>query len=78
MVHEIASEIFFSIETLETSSSSFSFDSITNATPISVPDPQPTIPDVPMSVSGSDGVQLAEAVGNLYLNPPNISIDGRC
>ena len=74
MVHEIASEIFFSIETLETSSSSFSFDSITNATPISIPDPQPTIPDVPMSVSGSEAVQLAEAVGNLYLNPPNINI----
>ena len=75
MVHEIASEIFFSIETLETSSSSFSFDSITNAIPISVPDPQPTIPDVPMSVSGDGDVQLSEALGNLYLNPPSISVD---
>ncbi|MGY8713117.1 MAG: FecR family protein, partial [Verrucomicrobiia bacterium] len=41
MVHEIASEIFFTIESSETSSSSFSFDDVSDAVTISTPTPQP-------------------------------------
>ena len=74
MVHEIASDIFFTIESTEVSSSSITFDSLTNAVPISVPEPQPQTPAVPMSVSGNEAVQLSEAIGNLYVNPPVITL----
>ena len=74
MVHEIASEIFFTIESAEFSSSSFSFDSLTNAVPVTVPDPEPQIPSVPMSVSGNEAAQLSETFSNLYLDPPSITI----
>ena len=74
MVHEIASEIFFTIESTESSSTDFTFDSISNAVAITVPDPEPQVPSVPMSVSGNDSAQISEVFNNLYLNPPRITI----
>ena len=74
MVHEIASEIFFTIESTESSSTDFTFDSISNAVAITVPDPEPQVPSVPMSVSGNESAQISEVFNNLYLNPPKISI----
>ena len=74
MVHEIASEIFFTIESTESSSTDFTFDSISNAVAITVPEPEPQVPSVPMSVSGNESAQISEVFNNLYLNPPKITI----
>ena len=47
MVHELATDIFFSIEEAETASSNFSFENISNAVTVDVPEPALTPPWCP-------------------------------
>ena len=54
MVHEIASEIFFTIETSETNSANFTFDDISDAVAVSTPTPQVSPPQLPPFVTGGE------------------------
>ena len=73
MVHEIASEIFFTIESSETSASSFSFDDVSDAVTVSTPSPQLQAPSVPSSISGAVQ-QTVEGLEDLYIKSPTISL----
>ena len=73
MVHEIASEIFFTIESSETSASSFTFDDISDAVTVSTPTPQTQAPSVPSSISG-EVQETVEGLEDLYMKSPTISL----
>ncbi len=71
MVHEIASEIFFTIESSETSSASFSFDDVSDAVTVSTPTPQNEAPSVPSNVAG-EVLTTVEGLEDLYIEAPTI------
>lgn len=73
MVHEIASEIFFTIESSEISSSSFTFSDISDAVSVSTPTPQIQAPSIPSSVSGTV-METVEGLEDLYIKAPVISL----
>ena len=73
MVHEIASDIFFTIESTEMSSSQFSFDDISDAVTVSTPTPQAQAPSVPASISG-EILETVEGLEDLYIEAPTISL----
>ena len=73
LVHEISSEIFFTIETSEISAQSFSFDDIADAVSVTTPSPQIQAPSVPVSVV-SDVIQTVEGIENLYIKAPTITL----
>ena len=73
MVHEIASDIFFTIESTEMSSSQFSFDDISDAVTVSTPTPQAKAPSVPSSISG-EILETVEGLEDLYIEAPTISL----
>ena len=73
MVHEIASDIFFTIESTELSSSQFSFDDISDAVTVSTPTPQAQAPSVPSSISG-EILETVEGLEDLYIGAPTISL----
>ena len=73
MVHEIASDIFFTIESTEMSSSKFSFDDISDAVTVSTPTPQAKAPSVPSSISG-EILETVEGLEDLYIEAPTISL----
>ena len=52
MVHELATDIFFSIEEAETVSSSFSFENLSNAVTVDIPEPAIIPPVVPAILAG--------------------------
>ena len=52
LVHELATDIFFSIEEAETASSKFSFENISNAVTVDVPEPALSPPSVPAILAG--------------------------
>ena len=74
MVHEIASEIFFTIEASETSSSNFSFDDISDAVAVSTPSPQTQAPSIPSTVSG-EVLNTVEGLEDLYIKSPTITLN---
>ena len=57
MVHELATDIFFSIEEAETASSNFSFENISNAVTVDIPEPALTPPVVPAVLAGGPDSQ---------------------
>ena len=63
MVHEIASEIFFVIESSESSSSNFSFDDISDAVVVSTPKEDVQALTPPVSVAGGVAETLNPFVG---------------
>ena len=73
MVHEIASDIFFTIESTEMSSSQFSFDDISDAVTVSTPTPQAQAPSIPASISG-EILETVEGLEDLYIEAPTISL----
>ncbi|MBT5716129.1 MAG: hypothetical protein HOI70_04375, partial [Opitutae bacterium] len=73
MVHEIASEIFFTIEASETSSASFTFNDISDAVSVSTPTPQTQAPSIPSSISG-EVLATVEGLEDLYIKAPVISL----
>lgn len=73
MVHEIASEIFFTIESSEESSSRFTFDDLSDAVLVSTPTSQPKMPIPPISVTGGM-LQTIELLDEVYLQPPLITL----
>jgi len=73
MVHEIASDIFFTIESTELSSSQFTFDDVSDAVTVSTPSPQAKAPSVPSSISG-EILETVEGLEDLYIEAPTISL----
>ena len=73
MVHDIASEIFFTIESSETTSSSFTFSDVSDAVTVSTPTPQVQAPSIPSSVSGAV-METVEGLEDLYIKAPTISL----
>jgi hypothetical protein len=73
MVHEIASEIFFTIESSEQSSSGFTFDDVSDAVLVSTPSSQSQMPLAPNSVTGGI-LETIELLDEVYLQPPLISL----
>lgn len=73
MVHDIASEIFFTIESSETSSSSFTFSDFSDAVSVSTPTPQIQAPSIPSSVSGTV-METVEGLEDLYIKAPVIAL----
>jgi hypothetical protein len=63
MVHEIASEIFFAIESSESSSSNFSFDDISDAVVVATPKEDVQALTPPVSVAGGVAETLNPFVG---------------
>ena len=51
-IHELATDLFFEIETAETVAANFSFEDMTLAPTVDIPTPQPSAPTVPSSVTG--------------------------
>ena len=51
-IHELATDLFFEIETVETVAANFSFEDMTLAPTVDIPTPQPGAPTVPSSVTG--------------------------
>ena len=74
MVHEIASEIFFTIESGETSAASFTFDDIAEAVPVTQPSPQTQTPKTPDSVAG--GALNPEALNPFVGDHPEVVLVG--
>ena len=74
MVHDIASEIFFTIESSETSSASFTFSDISDAVSVSTPTPQIQAPRIPSSVSGTI-METVERWEDLYIKAPVIALN---
>ena len=74
MVHEIASEIFFTIESSETSASSFSFDDVSDAVTVSTPTPQPATPQMPLAITG--GVLNPESLNPFVGAHPEVVLVG--
>ena len=73
MVHEIASDIFFTIEASETSSASFTFNDISDAVSVSSPATQTQAPSIPSSISG-EVLATVEGLEDLYIKAPVISL----
>ena len=74
MVHDIASEIFFTIESSEISSASFTFSDVSDAVSVSTPTPQIQAPSIPSNVSGTV-METVEGLEDLYIKAPVIALN---
>ena len=52
MIHELATDLFFEIETAETVAADFSFEDLVLAPTVDIPTPEPEAPVAPASVTG--------------------------
>mgnify|MGYP001243425166 CR=1 FL=1 len=74
LIHELATDIFFSIEEAETVSSSFSFENISNAVTVDVPEPALSPLSAPAVIaSGTDSQSNPDPFGGVF---PLISLIG--
>ena len=52
MIHELATDLFFDVESAETVAANFSFEDMTLAPTVDIPTPEPEAPVAPASVTG--------------------------